>query len=173
MKKQSGFTLIELLLVLAIIGIITAIAVPTLLNQRSRARDKAAMANANALIADLAAGYDRAREAGLDLHDPANFIQNVLGTDEVPLVNAYWRSRNPWNSEDYAFADVAQETAVQGTVTLGLATPGARGQVKIGYLPPAAGKSGCVVTAVYLSQQVQPGVGGDAGHVYSTITGLD
>ena len=38
MKKQSGFTLIELLLVLAIIGIISAIAIPALLGQRARAR---------------------------------------------------------------------------------------------------------------------------------------
>ena len=39
MKKQSGFTLIELLLVLAIIGIISAIAIPAMLNQRGRARE--------------------------------------------------------------------------------------------------------------------------------------
>ena len=38
MKKQSGFTLIELLLVLAIIGIISAIAIPSFLGQRRRAR---------------------------------------------------------------------------------------------------------------------------------------
>ena len=38
MKKQSGFTLIELLLVLAIIGIISAIAIPALLGQRERAK---------------------------------------------------------------------------------------------------------------------------------------
>lgn len=37
-RKQAGFSLIELLLVLAILGIISGIAIPTFLSQRRRAR---------------------------------------------------------------------------------------------------------------------------------------
>jgi prepilin-type N-terminal cleavage/methylation domain-containing protein len=53
MKNQKGFTLIELLLVLAIIGIISAIAVPALLGQRARARMQATKDNTTSVIADL------------------------------------------------------------------------------------------------------------------------
>ena len=63
MQKQSGFTLIELLLVLAIIGIISAIAVPALLGQRERAKMQATKDNTANIIADLQATLDGLSDA--------------------------------------------------------------------------------------------------------------
>jgi len=62
MKKQHGFTLIELLLVLAIIGIISAIAIPALLGQRERAKAKAVQANVDAVAAECIRINDSAKE---------------------------------------------------------------------------------------------------------------
>ena len=49
MRKQKGFTLIELLIVVAIIGIIAAIAIPNLLNAIDRGKQKRSMADIRSL----------------------------------------------------------------------------------------------------------------------------
>lgn len=64
MKKQSGFTLIELLLVLAIIGIIAAIAIPALLGQREKAKAKATQSLVANIAGELARVNDDLRQAG-------------------------------------------------------------------------------------------------------------
>ena len=95
MKNQKGFTLVELLLVLAIIGIISAIAIPALLGQRSRARDKAATQNMTGTMGDLIGAWDKAKEGGVTSGKAA-----MVAVLTAANTNG---AKNPWDPQSNAY----------------------------------------------------------------------
>jgi prepilin-type N-terminal cleavage/methylation domain-containing protein len=176
MKKQSGFTLIELLLVLAIIGIISAIAIPALLGQRSRARDKSSQDNAAGIVGDFIAAIDKAKEDGVTADTVANVQANIIGTtaatSKIPTV---WQSKNPWNTSGALPAyntTLVTETAVDGTATKAAATATKQGQVQMGLLPATATTPGVFVTSVYVQNQFKDAANANS-NVFMKISNLE
>lgn len=151
MSRQAGFTLIELLLVLAIIGIVSAIAIPAMLSQRARARDKASMDHVAGRIADLTGQWDKARESGMTASQATTTVQTYLKATATKDLNP-WTTSGASNAYNFTIAPInGKPTASAFATAVGLlSSAGNMGQVQLAIQPPAAGIPGFIGAAVYL-----------------------
>ena len=171
-RSTSGFTLIELLLVLAIIGIISAIAIPAMLSQRARARDKASVDHLASRVADLVGQWDRFRDRGMTGSAAVTSMQNYLQATAT-------KDLNPWTTAGASTAyNMTIDTSISGMPTASsfaaavaaLARPANMGQVQLAVQPPGGNTPGFVGAAVYLQSS---SFGDVLPHVRTKVTGVE
>lgn len=149
MRKQSGFTLIELLLVLAIIGIISAIAIPAMLFQRARARDKAALQNMTGRIGDLVGQWDKGKERGLASAAIIASMQAYFSTTSDKDKNPWDGAQNAFRAADPVSGGAATSASAFANVVAALAT--VKGESRFGVQPPRGNGLGFIGGAVLLN----------------------
>ena len=125
-RKEKGFTLIELLIVVAIIGIIAAIAIPNLLNAIDRGKQKRTMADVRSIgtaIESYAVDNNRYVKS-LSASNAAGYLTPIY-MKTLPATDGWqnaWVMQSDTNGTTYTVISRTKDGITDGTSTGGQTT---------------------------------------------------
>jgi type IV pilus assembly protein PilA len=108
-NSQKGFTLIELMIVVAIIGILAAVAIPAFMDYMKKGKRSEAELNLNAIAKSnkseftTNAGYIASVAAATPTANCCT--QNVGGTKKCAVVVAEWQGVATWDALDFELSE--------------------------------------------------------------------
>lgn len=129
-KQEKGFTLIELLVVVIIIGILAAVALPSLLSQTNKAKQAEARQNVGAMMRSQQAYYLEKQGWATNLADlgvgikekTENFQYTIKGNSDATMIqNQSWANDGKKNLKAYVgVVYTSQDQVTKEALTLGV-----------------------------------------------------
>jgi len=159
-RQDKGFTLIELLVVVIIIGILAAVALPSLLSQTNKAKQVEARNNSGAMNRAQQAVYLEKQtfasvisDLGIGVKNSTNYSYTITGGTNGAVTNEANIISSTSNLKGYkGFVYTTTQTAAQGVnESLTLAILCEAKNPNTNAIQPVAGNNGCT-TDVQLGQ---------------------